>query len=158
MALVIEHAHEVAAPPDRVWQVVCDLSRYPEWNPFVVQCASTLTVGDPIDMRVRLFSAWAQPQREWIFEHVPGRRLCYGLPPGRLNALASRRSHDVTPSGAGGSRYVSHFELSGWLAPLVASSDRPSRRKRKSRARIEMADSAPALAKRMLPSLRPLAP
>ena len=120
MALVIEHALDVAAPASRVWQVVCDLARYPEWNPFVVKCDSTLAVGDPIAMRVRLFSAWAQPQREQIFEHEPGRRLCYGLAPGRLGALASRRWHDVTPSGASNSRYVSRFELSGWLAPVVA--------------------------------------
>ena len=120
MALVIEHAFEVTAPADRVWEVVCDLPRYPEWNPFVVSCASTLAVGDPIQMRVKLFAAWAQPQRETIFEHEPGRRLCYGLPPGQLGALASRRSHEVTPTSASSSRYVSHFELSGWLAPLVA--------------------------------------
>ena len=120
MALVIEHAHEVAAPPAHVWEVVCDLARYPEWNPFVVRCSSTLAVGDPIEMRVRLFSAWAQPQRERIFEHEPGTRLCYGLAPSRLGALASRRSHEVVPSGASSARYVSHFELSGWLAPLVA--------------------------------------
>jgi hypothetical protein len=119
MALVIEHAFDVAAPADRVWEVVCDLPRYPEWNPFVVRCASTLAVGDPIEMRVKLFSAWAQSQRERIFEHEPGRRLCYGLAPGRLGALASRRSHEVDPIGAARSRYVSHFELSGWLAPLV---------------------------------------
>ena len=67
MALVIRHALEVAAPADRVWQVVCDLARYPEWNPFVVRCASSLVVGEPIEMRVRLFSSWAQPQRERIF-------------------------------------------------------------------------------------------
>jgi hypothetical protein len=120
MALVIEHALDVSAPASRVWEVVCDLPRYPEWNPFVVRCASTLAVGAPIEMRVRLFSAWAQPQREEIFEHEPGKRLCYGLPGNRLGALVSRRSHEVTPSGASSARYVSHFELSGWLAPLVA--------------------------------------
>jgi hypothetical protein len=120
MALVIEHALNVAAPASRVWQVVCDLGRYPEWNPFVVSCSSTLAVGDPIAMRVRLFAAWAQPQQEQIFEHEPGRRLCYGLARGRLGALASRRSHEVAPSGAASARYVSRFELWGWLAPLVA--------------------------------------
>ena len=119
MALVIEHAFAVAAPPERVWDVVTDLASYPAWNPFVVSCASTLSVGDPISMRVRVFPLWAQPQREWILAHEPGRRLCYGLPRRRFGALASRRSHEVQPSGASRTRYVSRFELSGWLAPLV---------------------------------------
>jgi hypothetical protein len=120
MALVIEHVLSVDAPSDRVWAVVCDLPSYPEWNPFVVSCASTLEVGDPIAMRVRLFRWFAQPQREQIVEHERGRRLCYGLPPSRLGALVSRRSHEVVASGTAHTRYVSHFELSGWLAPLVA--------------------------------------
>jgi hypothetical protein len=119
MALVIEHDLAVDAPPEVVWAVICDLARYPEWNPFVVSCASTLAVGDPISMRVRLFGRFAQPQREQILEHERGRRLCYGLPPSRLGALESRRSHEVTSAGGVRARYCSHFELSGWLAPLV---------------------------------------
>src|SRR6185436_11348114 len=94
MAIVIEHDLPVEAPPERVWEVVTDLARYPDWNPFVVACASTLEVGDPISMRVRLFR-WPQPQRETILEHERGRRLAYGLPPSRLGALVSRRSHEV---------------------------------------------------------------
>jgi len=100
--------------------VVSDLASYPAWNPFVVACASTLSVGDPISMRVRLFPIWAQPQREQILEHEPGRRLCYGLPRTRLGALASRRSHEVAEADDRRARYVSRFELSGWLAPLVS--------------------------------------
>lgn len=110
----------VEAPAERVWQVICDLPRYPEWNPFVVRCTSTLAVGDPIDMRVRVFPFWAQPQRERILEHRPGRHLCYGIGPSLLDALASRRCHHVTTLDARRSRYVSRFELSGWLSPWVA--------------------------------------
>jgi hypothetical protein len=120
MALVIEHDLPVDAPPDLIWEVVTDLARYPEWNPFVVACASTLAVGDPIAMRVRLFGRWAQPQRERILEHERGRRLCYGLPRSRIGALVSRRSHEVFARSDSRTRYVSRFELGGWLAPLVA--------------------------------------
>ena len=119
MRYVIEHAHSVDAPAERVWEVISDLPSYPEWNPFVVSCRSTLAPGDPIAMRVRIFAQFAQPQREVILEHEPGRWLCYGLAPSRLGALASRRSHEVTPLAAARTRYVSRFALSGWLAPLV---------------------------------------
>ena len=119
MRFVIEHALTIDAPVEVVWSVIRDLARYPEWNPFVVSCASTLVPGDPIAMRVRIFARFTQPQREQILEHEPGRWLCYGLPPSRIGALASRRSHEVTSAGASHTRYVSHFALSGWLAPLV---------------------------------------
>lgn len=116
----IEQVLEIGAPAERVWQVITDLDRYPEWNPFVVACRSSLAVGDPIEMRAHVFRAFAQKQRETVFEHVPGRRLCYGVPRQALGALASRRCHEVEPQGAARSRYVSRFELRGWLAPVVS--------------------------------------
>jgi len=118
--LVIEHTLEIAAPAATVWAVISDLASYPAWNPFVVACASTLEPGTPIAMRVRVFPFFAQPQRERIFEHVPGRRLSYGIPMRPFGALASSRSHTVEASAADCTRYVSHFELSGWLAPVVS--------------------------------------
>jgi hypothetical protein len=109
----------VAAPADTVWRVVTDLARYPEWNPFVVACRSTLEPGTPIAMRVRVLPFAAQPQRETIFEHEPGRRLRYGIAATALGALASSRAHDVEATGPETSRYVSTFALDGWLAPVV---------------------------------------
>jgi hypothetical protein len=110
---------DVAAPAATVWSVVTDLDRYPEWNPFVVACRSTLAVGAPIAMRVRVLPFVAQPQRETIFEHVPERLLRYGLAPLPLGALASSRAHEVEAIADERARYVSRFELRGWLAPVV---------------------------------------
>lgn len=118
MRFEIDHVVRVAAPAERVWQVIVDLDRYPEWNPFVVGCRSTLEPGDPIDMRVRLVG-FAQPQRETVFEHEPGRRMSYGLNPNLIGALSSLRSHEVEALGADASEYRSHFELRGWLSPVV---------------------------------------
>ena len=118
-ALVIEEALDVVAPPDVVWGVITDFDRYGEWNPFVVACRSTLVVGAPIVMRVRLVPWLVQPQRETVFEHESGRRFCYGVDGGAMGAIASRRCHEVTSSADGHARYASRFALSGWLAPLV---------------------------------------
>ena len=118
--LAIDHQHHVDAPAEVVWRVICDLERYPEWNPFVVSCESTLAVGDPIAMRVRVLPFLAQPQREWILEHEPDRRLCYGISSLPFGALASRRCHEVGSEGEARALYRSSFRLSGWLAPLVA--------------------------------------
>lgn len=118
MSFVIDKTIEIKAPASVVWEVITDLAAYPQWNPFVVACHSTLKPGDAIDMQVKLF-AKPQKQREWMREHVPGRRLSYSMTPAPLGALASARSHEVKAIGGDRTRYQSHFELRGWLLPLV---------------------------------------
>jgi hypothetical protein len=119
LSFVIDESLDIDAPSELVWEVITDLPRYGEWNPFVIGCKSSLVEGDPIDMRVQIFRQFAQPQREYIKSHVPGEKLCYGLPPQPLSSLTSMRCHEVEPLGEGRCRYRSHFELSGWLAPVV---------------------------------------
>ncbi len=48
MAFIIEKNLEINAPAEVVWEVITDLARYPEWNPFCVECSSTMQPGDPV--------------------------------------------------------------------------------------------------------------
>lgn len=114
-ALVIE------APVSRVWDVITDLPRYGEWNPFVPAVRSTLDVGAPIAMKVHIFASFAQPQTETIFDNVFEERLCYGVPGTRFGAIQSRRCHVLETDGDARTRYASNFELSGWLAPMTVA-------------------------------------
>jgi hypothetical protein len=119
MAFIIDATLEIDASAERVWQVITDFPRYGEWNPFLAACSSTLKPGDPIDLQVRLSDSEPRAQREWILSHTPGREFSYGMKPAPLGALRSRRSHTVTSLGPDRCRYDSHFELAGWLQPLV---------------------------------------
>ncbi|MET7767730.1 SRPBCC domain-containing protein [Nocardia sp. NPDC005366] len=121
MGFVIDAAVYIDATADLVWQVITDLPRYGEWNPFVTRCESSLEPGEPIDMTVAVFGSTPRRQREWIRSHTPGRELSYSMKPVPLGALHSLRSHTVTPVGDGRTRYESHFELDGWLHPVVAA-------------------------------------
>ena len=67
MAFVIEETREIAAPAEVVWEVISDLSRYGEWNPFVSKCESTLQPGDAIDMTVHLMK---KPQQQLSLIHI----------------------------------------------------------------------------------------
>ena len=118
MALLLDDVVEIEAPAARVWEVVSDLAGYREWNPFVVDARSTLVPGEPIFMKVRVFPGITQPQWEKVFDCDPDRGFSYGLTL-PLGALASRRSHEIVATGDHTTRYVSHFEISGWLSPLV---------------------------------------
>lgn len=118
-AFALRETFLIDAPVERVWEVIVDLPRYPEWNPFVVAARSSLVAGDPIFLRVRVFPFFAQSQREIVTECFPGRRLCYGIRPLPARLLGSRRCQEVREATRESTRYTSEFELTGRLAPLT---------------------------------------
>jgi uncharacterized protein YndB with AHSA1/START domain len=115
---VIEKVVEINAPVARVWEVITDLKRYPEWNPFMRECSTSFKPGDLIDMKVQLF-AKPQPQQEIVLEYVEGKRFAYRMKPAPGGALSSFRSHEVMALADGRTRYRSYFYLKGWLMPVV---------------------------------------
>jgi len=119
MAFVIDDTVQIDAPAEVVWRVLTDFPRYGEWNPFCVSAESTLEPGAPITMRVRLLGSGERTQREYIRSVTPQTGFTYCMKPIPLGALHSERSHTLTPLGADRCRYDSHFELGGWLLPVV---------------------------------------
>lgn len=118
MSFVIDRTVEINAPAQLVWEVITDLPRYGEWNPFVLECQSTLMPGEAINMKVKLGSK-LQAANEVMLENVAGKRLAYRMKPVPPGALSSFRSHDIESLGTDRTRYQSHFELLGWMMPLV---------------------------------------
>jgi hypothetical protein len=117
MKYVIEKDVQVEAPADAVWRVLTDFARYPEWNPFVRECETSLKPGTPIRMQVALVGT--QQVDEVIESCTPGMGFVYHMKPYPLGALSSRRSHEIVALGPDRSRYRSYFHLEGWLMPLV---------------------------------------
>lgn len=115
---VIEKIVEINASPAQVWEVITDLKRYPEWNPFMRECSTTFKPGAPIDMKVALF-AKPQPQQEIVKEYVEGKLFSYTMKPVGGGTLSSFRSHEVEALPNGRTRYRSYFYLKGWLMPVV---------------------------------------
>ena len=42
----------IAAPPERVWEVLTDFAAYPEWNPFMTSVTGSLGVGKRLSVRI----------------------------------------------------------------------------------------------------------
>ena len=43
---------DIDAAPEKVWQVLVDLDRYPEWNPFITSSVGTPEVGETLVNRM----------------------------------------------------------------------------------------------------------
>ena len=44
---------EIDAPTDKVWEVLTDVERYDEWNPFIVSSTGTVAVGERLTNRMQ---------------------------------------------------------------------------------------------------------
>ena len=49
---------EIQASPEKVWAILTDLSKYPEWNPFIHKAIGQAKVGEKVDISVPSGSKW----------------------------------------------------------------------------------------------------
>lgn len=114
----IDRTLEINAPAEQVWQVLTDFARYGDWNPFVPQAHCDLRIGGALKMQVVLKKQ--MQQTEYINAVTPGKSFAYSMKPAPLGALRSLRVQTVEPIDAMRCRYISHFEIGGWLNPVVS--------------------------------------
>ena len=118
MASVVRAEIEIDAPLARVREILGDLAAYPEWNPFTPRAESTLRVGDPIRLRVRLVGDRLIDRVETVTAAEP-KRLCWSMKMGGRFLLAAERCQVLTPLEDGRTRYVTEDRFRGILTPFV---------------------------------------
>lgn len=114
----IDRTLDIDAPKTLVWEVLTDFARYGEWNPFVPVAKCDFRAGGAIEMEVKLRDK-PQFQREWINSVTPGEGFSYSMKAVPLGTLRSLRVQKLEALGENRTRYTSHFEIAGWLQPLV---------------------------------------
>ena len=99
----------IVAAPSIVWEILTDLSRYGEWNPFCVKASSTLEMGAPVHMSlVNYPNPGALLQGvEYVCAVEPERRLAWEAHWHESWPYAARRDQYVEPVGVGHCRYWS---------------------------------------------------
>lgn len=67
---------EIQARPDEVWQVLTNLDKYPEWNPFIKRAIGNAKVGEKVEITVR--SGAKEMVLHCIVARVePNKELCW---------------------------------------------------------------------------------
>ncbi|MBP1325991.1 hypothetical protein JOF28_001223 [Leucobacter exalbidus] len=107
--LVVSDVFEIAAPASVVWDVLMDLARYGEWNPFCVWAESTFEIGAPLHMRLVNYTnpGSLQAGTEYICAVEPHRLLSWELPFHEAWPYAARRDQILEEVGPELTRYQS---------------------------------------------------
>jgi hypothetical protein len=111
---------DIQASSELIWSILMDLPRYPEWNPYTIAMRSTLKVGDPMHMTVKMNDLITiDPQTEHIRVLEPGHKVCWGIETDTPELNTGERCQWLEPLPAGGTRYVTEDLIEGTLNPVV---------------------------------------
>lgn len=109
---------EIDAPSAVVWDVLTDLDRYPEWNPFCVSATSTLEMGAPVEMVLADYTGAGGtfPNTEYVCAFAPERLLSWELRATPESPYAARRDQVIEPVTDRSCRYYSTDAFLGEFA------------------------------------------
>ena len=109
-------AVEIGAPPERVWEVLIDVERWPEWT----ETVTSVTRLDEGPFRVGSRAKIDQPkipETEYVVTELDAGRSFTWVATGPGVTTTAR--HDVEPLPDGGSRVTLSVEQSGWLGSIM---------------------------------------
>jgi hypothetical protein len=100
-AVVRSERVEIEAPASLVWEILTDLPRYGEWNPFCFECESTLEMGAPVHMKLHSYVTPGEvlPNCEYVCAYEPERLLSWALPHDEAWPYPARRDQVIEPLG-----------------------------------------------------------
>jgi hypothetical protein len=109
---------EIDAPAERVWAILTDFDRFPEWNPFIRKIAGKAEPGAKLEVRIEPQSGRGMTFRPTVLAAEPQRELRWlgrVLLPGLFDGEHSFR---LEPFAGGRVRFVQSERFSGVLVPL----------------------------------------
>ncbi len=110
---------EIAAPAERVWQILTDFARFPEWIPFIRQASGALWVGARLEVRLQPPGGRATTLRPTVRKVEPNREfrwLGHVLVPGLFDG---EHIFTIEQLSEGWVRFIQREEFRGLLAPLI---------------------------------------
>jgi len=113
---------EIEAIPERVWDILTDIARYPEWNPFIRRVDGTLRPGARIEVRIEPPGGRAMTFRPVVLTVEPGRELRWLghlLIPGLFDG---EHIFTIEPIDADRVRFTQRETFRGLLVPLFRKS------------------------------------
>jgi hypothetical protein len=106
----------IHAAPDRIWSILTDAARYPEWNPTVDKVVGRIAPRERIALHVKLNPGRAFPVTVAAFD--PPRRMVWrgGMP---LGLFVGERVFELVPRANGLVEFSMREQFTGLLAPLI---------------------------------------
>jgi hypothetical protein len=109
----------INATPEKIWAILTDAARYPEWDPGMLRLEGRVAPGEKITAYTK-----ASPDRAFpvtVIEFVPGRKMVWasGMP---LGLFKGERTFTLAPQADGSTEVALREVFTGALLPLIGRS------------------------------------
>ena len=115
-AIVVSETVEINAPASLVWEILLDMPKYGDWNPFCVECESTLEMGAAVKMKLKSYVN-CEPEffenTEYICAFEPEKQISWALPHYDAWPYPARRDQYIEATGPNSCKYYSTDEFRG---------------------------------------------
>lgn len=108
----------IAASPEKVWEVLTDVAKWPEWDPFCDKIEGELALGKKIKAFSKLSPGRAFPVKVTDLSAPQRMEWSGGMPLGLFKGV---RTFTLEPS-AGGTEFTMHERFSGPMLALIGKS------------------------------------
>jgi hypothetical protein len=110
---------EIQASPQKVWQVLTDLNKYPEWNPFIHHAIGIPKVGEKVDITFRSGSK-DMTLHCTVVKAEQNKELCWKYHVILPGLWSGEHSFTIVPLRADRIRFIDVEIFTGVLIPLQA--------------------------------------
>lgn len=111
---------EMMVPVERLWELLTDLSAYPQWNPLFPKAAGEFGAGAPLELAVKLPGIEQFAITPTVLAIVPPKELCW-LHRSRFPGLFYwEYRFEIEPLAVDRVRLIQRSIFRGVLAPLYA--------------------------------------
>lgn len=109
----------INAPATRVWEVLTDLEKYPDWNPFTVKAESTLQIGDPVVLTIPRNGKMTK--QTMVLEILDPPKLIAWRMPKMIHkkVFSAYRVQTIKEIDANSCIYETSDTFSGWIAGRI---------------------------------------
>ena len=77
--LEIDTFIDIPASPEMIWDILADVDRYPEWNPYHVRIDGEMRLGEKLVVHVEKPNGTAVTVRPHLMEYERGKSLVWGV-------------------------------------------------------------------------------
>ncbi|GHU88599.1 hypothetical protein FACS1894155_03800 [Bacteroidia bacterium] len=75
MAKEIKSEIVINVPPEKVWAVLTDFGKYPEWNPFITSLKGEVEVGNKIEVRIEPPKGTGMTFKPKVLEKIENKKI-----------------------------------------------------------------------------------